>query len=468
MKDELGRSTRGLGLDRRTLLRSAGLAVAGTALARAGKGVAAGLPGRGTSRGDQQVPAASAVTRVPSITTSFFADPTLNFQTLFALGVAGYGVSELGEVLSAVDRTRDAGSSYQAFFDQFLALGQRLAREGSIALRNGRRATARSRYLRSAEYLSQALYFVLGTSQPTRARERAVYRQMQASWDQASQLFAPRFERVKIPYRGLRLPGYLLRPDASPRPRPTVILNNGSDAQNVDLYAFGGAAALERGYNALIFEGPGQGSLLFEHNIPFTPEWERVVRPVMDLLARRSDVDRHRIAIVGWSFCGASVARAAAFDRRLAAVVLDPGVDDYIASFKLGRIQALANEGQQQEVNQLWAEVLARASPATRFTIAKRSEVFAQPTFYDQVRYMERFSLSPGLIGRIRAPTLVMEAEQEQFFPGQSLAVYRQLRTQKRLHRFTTSQGAEYHDEPMAPQARNEVLFGWLDEVLRI
>jgi hypothetical protein len=61
-----------------------------------------------------------------------------------------------------------------------------------------------------------------------------------------------------------------------------------------------------------------------------------------------------------------------------------------------------------------------------------------------------------------------METEQEQFFPGQSLAVYRQLRSQKRLYRFTTSQGAEYHDEPMAPQARNEVLFGWLDEALQI
>ncbi len=227
-------------------------------------------------------------------------------------------------MLSAVDRIRDARSTYQSFFDQFLGLGTLLGRQGSVALRNGRRATARARYLRSAEYLSQALYFVLGTSQPTRARERAVYRQMQASWDKASQLFAPRFERVKIPYRDIRLPGYLLRPDASPRPRPTVILNNGSDAKNVDLYAFGGAAALERGYNALIFEGPGQGSLLFEHNIPFTREWELVVRSVVDMLARRRDVDHHRIAIVGWSFCGASVTRAAAFDRRLAAIVLDP------------------------------------------------------------------------------------------------------------------------------------------------
>ena len=28
---------------------------------------------------------------------------------------------------------------------------------------------------------------------------------------------------------------------------PTIIVNNGSDAQNIDMYVFGGAAALERG-----------------------------------------------------------------------------------------------------------------------------------------------------------------------------------------------------------------------------
>ena len=87
-----------------------------------------------------------------------------------------------------------------------------------------------------------------------------------------------------------------MRPDASGCPRRTVILNNGSDAQNVDLFAFGGAAAVARGYNALIFEGPGQGSLLFERNMRFVPDWEHVVRPVIDVLRARKDVERRRIA----------------------------------------------------------------------------------------------------------------------------------------------------------------------------
>jgi hypothetical protein len=431
--------------------------------------LAASLVGTGAHLASRPVAAVAAVPPASApAAINYFTDANLNLQTLFALGSAGYGISEVGEVLAAVDRVTAKGPSYQVFFNEFLALGRQLASHAEHAVQHGRRVTAREQYLRSAEYYSQALYFVLGTDRPTRARERAVYAAMQHSWDKATQLFAPRVERVRIPYGRITLPGYLLRPDDRRRPRPTVILNNGSDAQNVDLYAFGGAAALARGYNALIFEGPGQGSLLFERNVRFVPHWEHVVRPVVDGLWKRPDVERRRIAIVGWSFCGGSVARAAAFDHRLAAVVLDPGVNSVTASWNLGKLLPLANEGRRQLVNQLWARQLARVPASIRFIIAKRSEIFAQPSFYDQIHYMERFTLQRSLLRRITSPTLVMEAEDEQFYPGQSAAVYRELRSRKTLHHFTAAEGAQFHDEPMAPQLRNEVLYDWLDATLHL
>lgn len=454
------------GLSRRSLLASS-LVAGGTIWAAGGGGatraLAHGTPAAPARRGE----AASANGSQTANATAYFEDPTLNLQTLFALGSAGYGISEVGEVLAAIDRITAKGAAYQSYFDEFLALGRSLAGQAEEAERHGRRVTARARYLRAAEYYSQALYFVLGTDRPTRARERSVYRVMQASWDRASQLFSPPAERVRFPYMHTTMPGYLLRPDDTGRPRPTVILNNGSDAQNVDLYAFGGAAAVERGYNALIFEGPGQGSLLFERNMAFTPDWERVVSPVLDVLSVRRDVDRRRIAIVGWSFCGGSVARAAAFDHRLAAVVLDPGVNNILDAYHLGKLQALVNQGQKQRVNEIWAAALKNDPPAIRFTVAKRSEIFGKPNFYDQVRYMERFNLDAATITRITTPTLVMEAQKEQFYPGQSEQVYRQLRAPKKLALFTTAQGAEYHDEPMAPQIRNETLYDWLDQTLK-
>jgi dipeptidyl aminopeptidase/acylaminoacyl peptidase len=184
------------------------------------------------------------------------------------------------------------------------------------------------------------------------------------------------------------------------------------------------------------------------------------------VLQARGDVERRRIAIVGWSFCGISVAQAASHDRRLAAVVVDPGVNNIVSPYQLGPLVPLADAGDKQQVNASWANHLAHSSAADRFTIAKRSEIYAQPSFYDQIRYMQKFNISPSTIGRIKAPTLVMQAQDEQFYPGQSLEVYSQLRARKRLAKFTVSQGAQYHDEPMAPQMRNEVLYGWLDGTL--
>jgi len=410
--------------------------------------------------------AAANSSATKSAATDYFADPTLNFQALFAFGVAGYGVSEFGEVATVLNRINARGADYDAFFDEFSAMGIAVRNNADASLAKRHRVSARAAFLRAAEYFSQALFVVLGTHDPS--RELATYNVMQDSWHKAATLFSPPLERVAIPYEGASMPGYFLAADNSGRRRPTLILNNGSDAQNIDLYAFGGAAALERGYNALIFEGPGQGSMLFERDIPFRPDWEKVVTPVVDFLLTRSEVDPARIAIVGWSFCGESVARAAAFEHRLAAVCLDPGVVDYIRSWQLpSQITSLVERRDRQALDQLWTAHLKQASPQQRFTIAKRSEIFGQRDFLDLVKYMQLFNCS-DLVGRITAPTLVMETELEQFYPGQSKEIYQLLKVPKTLVTFTAAEGAQYHDEPMAPQRRNEVLFDWLDETLGV
>ena len=258
-------------LNRRHLL--AGALAAGSAAALAG------APGAfATSPGD-----ASKTKPLPAVT--FFEEPALNFQMLFALGGAGYGVSEVGEVLAAFDRIHGKGDSYGAVFEEFLRLGRQVRKRADEDRKAGRTASARSGYLRAAMYLDQALFFALGSGNPTRKHEGALYREMEGAWASAGALFKPRFEPVRIPYAGRHLPGWMLK--AGKGKRPTVILNTGSDAQNIDMYVYGGAAALERGWNALIFEGPGQGSNLFLRNEAFVPDWERVITPVVDFLRGR-------------------------------------------------------------------------------------------------------------------------------------------------------------------------------------
>ncbi len=413
---------------------------------------------------------------------NLFTLADLDFDTLFAFGGTGYGSAEFGELVRAVDQINAEGASYQTYYDTFLALAQRTAAQGNQELAAGHRASARSAYLRAASYYDLVLYFILATT--ARAQEAGAYAAMQRCWQQASQLFDPPFEPVKIPYGGSWMPGYLLRPDNRPLRRPTVILNNGEDAQNIRMWAFGGAAALERGYNALIFEGPGQGSMLFERQIPFRPDWEKVITPVVDYLRSRPEVDPSRIVLSGSSLGGELVVRAAAFEHRLTALVADPGFLSVWRSWQanLAAITSLFTQGlSRQQINAAWQQkIVPTLDAGDRFNLAKITEGYGRPyllaaragqvftDLYDLGMTLMNFTVA-GVASQVTAPTLVTAYDGDQLVvpaSGQGTEVYRLLRGPKQFHQFTTAEGADQHCAPMAPQTRNQAVYDWLDAIL--
>ena len=105
-------------------------------------------------------------------------------------------------------------------------------------------------------------------------------------------------------------------------------MNNGSDGATSAMWGHGGAAAAERGYHWMTFDGPGQQYALYEQGIPFRHDWEAALTPVIDTMLERDDVDRKRIAVIGVSQAGFWVPRALAFEHRLAAGVADGGAVD--------------------------------------------------------------------------------------------------------------------------------------------
>ncbi|HEY7138315.1 MAG TPA: alpha/beta fold hydrolase [Acidimicrobiia bacterium] len=459
------RTARTGALTRRDMLR--GSLTAGGALFGA-----TALPGRALAAVMRDAPPAAPPAPAGLM---FFSDPGLDFNARFALGAAGYGSAETGEVLTAINTANEAGGTLPAFVDAFWALADRTATFARRERAAGHRVTAREAYLRASEYYAQVLFFILGTAHPE--QEPQVFAKVRANWEAYAWLAEPRIEKVNIPYGTTTMPGYFMRPDDSGKARPTVIVNNGSDAQTVEVFPYGGAAAIERGYNALLFEGPGQGAMLFERKIPFRSDWEKVITPIVDWLRKRSDVDKKRIALTGWSLGGELVVRAAAFEHRLAALVPDPGCTDIWAAWP-AIVRDVANEGDAATQNQVWQQLFADLTPEDAFNIKKRSEIFATQ-FLDQARAgqlptdyallsttIQRFNCV-DVASRVRCPTLVTSYELEQFVPGQAQQLSDLLRSRKDLASFTVAQGAQYHCAPMAPQYRNEVVFDWLDETLR-
>ncbi|MGW6732742.1 alpha/beta hydrolase family protein [Streptomyces sp. NPDC055013] len=414
---------------------------------------------------------ASAGGPTPGVMT-LFSNPAFNFNGLMALGGSGFGAGEVGEVLTAVNAINKAGLSSQSFVDTFKKLGDQL-----MAAPTGSKPddqTTRWRALRAAQYYGQALFFVLGSDEP--GNEEQLYKAGRGAWDKFCGLCDPAPVTANVPYGKTPLPVWFFRPDTSTQRRPTVILTNGSDGQNVDMWTYGVQAALDRGWNALVYDGPGQGQLLFVDQVVFTPTWEKVVSPLVDWLTARSDVDPDRIALTGLSMAGDLAPRAAAFENRLAAVVAMPGCLTPWLGFPPEIREILTPD--KTETNNIWnKEVVPELPAADAATLKKRFEPFSVQAmldarqgkmftdFYTPAKGIQALDIT-NVVGRIKMPTLVLDYEDEQFYPGQARQMYDKLTSPKDYVKLTAATGAQLHCSPMAPQQHCEVVFDWLDETL--
>jgi hypothetical protein len=71
-----------------------------------------------------------------------------------------------------------------------------------------------------------------------------------------------------------------------------------------------------------------------------------------------------------------------------------------------------------------------------------------------------------GIADRITCPTLVLDAENDQFFKGQPQHVYNELTCEKELILFREDEGAGEHCHEGAISLFHQRTFDWLDTVL--
>ena len=462
---------------RRALLGLGGGAVAATVAACSGtNAIGATRDIAGLSTTPTTIPLTASQSALGGGTWRLFAQDDLNFQTQFALGESG-SIACAGEVMAVVAQANAApgGASYQSVFDAFIAMANRVQEQAAAALKEGHLATAQGRFLRSAKYYAQALYWVFGTSTPD--ANESVCMAMDGVFTEGMKLRPLPTEQVEIPYGDSTLPGWFMKPANDNRKRPTIIMNNGSDGQNVDMLAQGGEAALARGYNVLIFEGPGQCSQLFVKHIPFRPDWNNVLTPVVDFLVKRSDVDPKAIAVRGISFGGLLVPQAAAYEHRFAAIVADPGsVDDWNNYPKF--ITDMYVAGDPKKTNDSWKMIRDGATPTQKFNLIKTMSIFTREAYADACRGQlvtdfyawatdqNRYNIT-SILGQITTPTLVTQYDGDTWFGTMPEQMFKGIHAKESaFHRFTAVDGAEGHCGPMAPQVTNEVCWDFVDHVL--
>ena len=253
----------------------------------------------------------------------YFDDPEDDGQFLRTLDHAPLG-AQIGEAwtIAAQIRVGDAASWYNAWSSYADRLYD-LAVESHAA---GHWVSARNAFLRASNYYRTAYIFMFAL--PIDPRVIEAYEKQTNSFQKAAALFEQPIEVLKIPYENTTLPGYFIKPHRSNTARKTFLCTGGYDGTCEELFFSTAGGALERGYNVLIFDGPGQGGALVMQKLPMRADWENVVTPVVDYLLTRPDVDSARIALYGGSFGGYLAPHAAAFEHRLAACIADAALFD--------------------------------------------------------------------------------------------------------------------------------------------
>lgn len=398
-----------------------------------------------------------------AFTAGFYRNDDFDFEVRIALGAAASGATDAGEILSAIAPVKD--NDHDAWFASWVALGLRVRSIADACASSDHDVSASRAYLRASTYFGIAVNSIAGLDNddellPTFGLHRS-------AWDRFVDTSAYAVERIEIPYEDVTMPGYFFCPLDDGAARPTLVMVNGSDGSLSALWSSGAAGALDRGYNVVMFDGPGQQSMLFERDIGFRPDWEAVLTPVVDFVTARPDVDSDRMAVYGLSQGGFWVPRALAFEHRFAAAVLDPGVVDVAASWTghfPKNMLRLLDDGNKQAFDRDMA-IGMKVSKETAREWNFRARPYRQESYFDTLTEVRKYTLD-GVIEKIDTPMFVADPEDEQFWPGQPKQLADTATAPVHLCSFTAAEGANYHCQPMARQLTDQRMFDWLDERL--
>ncbi|MGJ5818364.1 alpha/beta hydrolase family protein [Paludibaculum fermentans] len=378
-----------------------------------------------------------------------------------------HGGSDFGECLTTLDRIGEG--SADDWHREWTTTADRVAASAQVSDSRGHFISAREAYFRASNYYHASYFPLFGA--PVDPRLARAFASEVATFQRAAALSQPAIEPIEIPYEGRTLPGYFVRASSDPGSRPTIVQVNGYDSNIQEMYFAHGPAAVRRGYNCLLFDGPGQGRNLIRDGLVLRPDWEHVVSAVIDYALTRPEVDPWRIVLAGWGLGGFLAPRAAAFEKRIAALIADPGQwdqGDTVKSIPVPRellMQKDSTPPPQFEQFEQWLRSPA-ADPMFRWrTLQRGMWTHGVNTLFELVKQIVRFEISP-VAGQIACPTLLTAVEGDTLGRG-AQNLYDALRCPKLLLRFTAAEGTGGHCEPLARSLFEQRVFDWLDETLK-
>ena len=373
-------------------------------------------------------------------------DTEFHFEILRVMSLAPYEGADIGEVLVAANQIRFG--DFESFYTAFNSLATRVHKVARAIDASKHSISARNALFKAASYYRSADFFLHGNwSDP---RIYSLWDKQLAAFNAAMALLPVPGERVNLRAKdgNFTIPAIFFG-TGLPGPRPTILMCNGYDGSQEEMYHLIGQAVVQRGMNVITFEGPGQPTVRREQNIGFIPQWERVVTPVVDYALTRPEVDPAAIGLMGYSFGGFLAPRAAAFEHRVAAVFAVDGVYNFGQSLQNdfpAQLIELFKSGNSTLFNSIIDKAIAdpSTSSAMRWAVQQGMWSFNVKTPFEWMTKAHEYSLV-GLTQDINVPVFVGDAQDDQFFPGQAKILAKSLGDRATYHYFKAIDGTGEH-----------------------
>jgi len=318
--------------------------------------------------------------------------------------------------------------------------------------------SARDAYLRAFTYYRTGIMSIRVTS-PEFAICRA---KMRAAFNKAIPFFNPPIEALDVPFEGKTLPAYFMKPAQDQQKRPTAIVIGGGDTYAEDLYFWGGAAALARGYNVMAVDLPGQGSTPLD-GLYYQPNTEAAMKNVVDVLLQRKDVDPDQVVIYGLSLGGYLVLRSVAFEKRIRACA----ASSPLINLKQWILDAMP--APLRLAPGLWSGALMTLSRFfSIYELIGYEKYFEWQMGCPSLKVaLEKFEHMVVPVEQISCPVLCMVSENEgQTFHTQTQLCYQALTGPKQLYTFSAKDGADAHTQVGNVRRAQQIVFDWFDDIL--
>ncbi len=391
-------------------------------------------------------------------------DPQYSFQLLRTMGYSSTGGADIGECLSTAYRIKDGNN--ESWYRQWYKTARHLEKTAERFLSKGHKQSAREVYFRASNYYRTAEFFL--HTNPKDPRIVKTWRKSRECFQKAAKLSKSPIKFIRIPFKKTTLPAYLCLVDNSGKKRPLLIIHSGFDGTAEELYFEIGRLAVERGFNCLLFEGPGQGEMIRVQKIPFRPDWENVVTPVVNYALKLPEVDQKRIALIGFSFGGYLAPRAVAFEHRIKVCVADGGVYDFYANAlkhcPSNMKEILKNKKASAGFNKEIMKIMNKNVDVGwffgngMFTFGAKS-----PTAF--LLKLKPYNMR-AYAAKIKCPVLVVDSEGDKDMPDQAKQLYSALKCSKTYMLFTETEGAADHCQMGAMMISNERILNWLEDKL--